>query len=89
MQGGMNNELWLSHASEMEPQVDLQDRIWEELHREPPTDIADVNVWVEDFVVTLTGTVPSYRARTAVQQVTERVTGVHAVLNELNIVLRS
>ena len=87
MQGGMNNELWLSHASEIEPQMHLQDRIWDELRWESPTDIADVNVWVEDFVATLTGTVPSYDARIAMQQATERVRGLHGVSNQLHVVL--
>lgn len=87
MQGGMNNELWLSHASEIEPQVDLQDRIWDELRGEFPGDIADVSVWVVDFVATLTGTVPSYQARITIQEATERVRGVRGVLNQLNVAL--
>jgi osmotically-inducible protein OsmY len=87
MQGGMNNELWLSHASEIEPQVDLQDRIWDELRGELPDDIAAVSVWVEDSVATLTGTVPSYEASVAIQQATERVRGLRGVLNQLRVVL--
>ena len=87
MQGGMNNELWLSHASEIEPQVDLQDRIWDELRGESPGDIADVSVWVEGFVATLTGTVSSYEGRITIQQATERVPGLHGVLNQLHVVL--
>ena len=87
MQGGMNNELWLSHASEIEPQMRLQERIWDELHWESPADTTDVSVWVEDSVATLTGTVPSYRARITIQEATERVRGVHGVLNQLSVVL--
>jgi osmotically-inducible protein OsmY len=87
MQGGMNNELWLSHGSENEPQVHLQERIWDELRWESPTDTADLYVWVEDFVATLTGTVPSHEARIAMQQATERVRGLHGVLNQLQVVL--
>lgn len=87
MQGGMNNELWLSHATETEPQVDLQDRIWDELRWGCATLVDDVNVWVQDYVATLTGSVPSYEARIAIQDATERVPGVREVSNQLHVVL--
>ncbi len=87
MQGGMSNELWLSHQHETEPQVQLQDRIWDELRWQPETDTADVSVWVEDFVATLSGSVPSYCASIAAQQATERVRGLRAVSNQLRVVL--
>jgi len=85
MHGGMNEELWLSHAEEMRPQLDLLDRIWDELHWATDTDTADVYVWVDDFVATLTGTVRSSRARIAIEQATERVHGVHRVINQLAV----
>jgi osmotically-inducible protein OsmY len=87
MQGGMSNELWLSHPLDTQPQVQLQERIWDELRWQPETDIADVNVWVEDFVATLSGSVPSYCASIAVQQAAERVRGLRAVSNQLRVVL--
>ncbi len=83
--GGMNQELWLSHADEIHPQVDLQRRIWDEVHWDTETDTADVSVWVEDFVATLTGSVASYPARLAVEQAAQRVPGVRAVVNELRV----
>jgi osmotically-inducible protein OsmY len=87
MHGGMNEELWLSHADDVRPQVDLQRRIWEELHGESEADTSDVSVWVEDFVARLSGSVSSYSARSAVEQAAERVRGVRAVVNELRVVL--
>lgn len=86
MQGGMNQELWLSHADEVQPQLELQERIWEELRREADSETADVSVWVDNFVATLSGSVSSYRARVAVERATERVRGVRGVVNELRVV---
>ncbi len=87
MEGGMNRELWLSHAEELRPQMELQDRIWSELRKEAAADIADVSVIVEDFVATLSGTVPSVDASLAVTRAAERVPGIRAVINEVAIAL--
>ena len=87
MQGGMSNELWLSHADEVRPQMDLQERVWAELRWEPEADTADVNVTVDDFVATLSGTVPSYRAKMAVAQAAARIPGIQAVRDETVVVL--
>jgi osmotically-inducible protein OsmY len=83
----MYSELWLSHAEELQPQRALQDRAWSELRCEPEADIADINVQVEDFVATLSGTVPSYGARLAVERAAERVPGIRSVINEAVITL--
>jgi len=85
MHGGMSSELWLSHADDVRPQVELQERIWDELHHEFAIETADVNVWVEDFVVTLSGSVPSYHARFDIEQAVERIAGVHALSNGLRV----
>ena len=86
MQGGMNEELYLSHAEETRPQIDLQERIWDELHARAEIDTAEVRVWVEDFVATLRGSVTSLPARTAVERTIQRVRGVRRVVNELRVV---
>ena len=86
MHGGMNEELWLSHLEETRPQLDLQDRIWDELHAAAEIDTAEVSVWVEDFIATLSGSVTSYPARTAVERTAEHVRGVRYVINELRVV---
>ncbi len=85
LEGGMNVQMWLSHAEEVQRQVDLQQRIWDELRREPEPDTQDVNVEVEDFVATLSGWVPAYPAKLRVQWVAERVPGIVAVINEIAV----
>ena len=85
MEGGMNTELWLSHADDVRPQVDLQRMIWDELHWEPDTDNRGIDVEVADFVVTLRGTAPSYPARMAAERAAERVPGIRAVINEIAV----
>lgn len=87
MHGGMNEELWLSHVEELRPQLDLQERIWDELRSQTDYDTADVLVWVDEFVVTLSGSVASYPARIAMEQMVEWVPGVRAVVNDLSVVL--
>lgn len=87
MEGGMGREMWLSHAEELLPQFDLQARVWAELRGDPEADVADIHVEVEDFVATLSGTVPSYVARLAVEQAAERVSGIRSVVNEVAVTL--
>ena len=85
LEGGMGVQMWLSHAEEVQPQVELQQRIWDELRRVPDPEIQGVNVEVEEFVVTLTGWVPSDPAKLDVQRAAERVQGIVAVINELAV----
>lgn len=87
MHGGMSEELWLSHEDELRPQLDLQIRIWDALHSETEYDTADVLVWVDEFIATLSGTVTSYQARIAIERIVERVPGVRATVNKLSVVL--
>jgi osmotically-inducible protein OsmY len=85
LEGGMGVQMWLSHAEETQPQVDLQQKIWDELRHVPEPEIQGVSVEVEDFVATLTGWVPSDLAKLHVQGVAEHVQGVVAVINELAV----
>ena len=85
LEGGMGVQMWLSHAEETQPQVDLQQKIWDELRHVPAPEIQGVSVEVEDFVATLTGWVPSDLAKLHVQGVAEHVQGVVAVINELAV----
>ena len=85
LEGGMGVQMWLSHAEEVQPQVELQQKIWDELRRVPDPEIQGVNVEVEEFVVTLTGWVPSNPAKLDVQRAAERVQGIVAVINELAV----
>ncbi len=85
LEGGMNVQMWLSHAEALQPQVDLQGTIWDALHAEHDLEIEDVYVQVDDFVAELTGWVPSYAAKLRVQRVAERVPGIAAVINEIAV----
>jgi osmotically-inducible protein OsmY len=85
LEGGMGVQMWLSHAEETQPQVDLPQKIWDELRHVPEPEIQGVSVEVEDFVATLTGWVPSDLAKLHVQGVAEHVRGVVAVINELAV----
>ena len=85
LEGGMGVQMWLSHAEETQPQVDLQRKIWDELRHVPEPEIQGVSVEVEAFVATLTGWVPSDLAKLHVQGVAEHVRGVVAVINNLAV----
>lgn len=85
LEGGMGVQMWLSHAEETQPQVDLQRKIWDELRHVPEPEIQGVSVEVEAFVATLTGWVPSDLAKVHVQGVAEHVRGVVAVINNLAV----
>lgn len=85
LEGGMNVQMWLSHAEEVQPQRDLQQKIWDELRRVPAPEIEGVSVEVEEFVATLTGWVPTDLAKLHVQGVAEHVRGVVGVINELAV----
>jgi osmotically-inducible protein OsmY len=85
LEGGMYVQMWLSHADEVRPQVELQQMIWDELRCEPEPDTENVSVEVEDFVATLSGWVPSSPAKLRVQRAAERVAGVVAVINDIAV----
>lgn len=85
LEGGMNVQMWLSNGGEVHAQLELQEKIWDALRGVPEPEIEGVNVEVEQFVVTLTGWVPSDPAKVHVQAVAEHVRGVVAVINELAV----
>ncbi len=85
LEGGMYVQMWLSHADEVQRQVELQEMIWDELRCEPAADVARVTVDVEDFVARLTGSVPSDPAKFRVQAAAERVPKIVDVINELAV----
>jgi osmotically-inducible protein OsmY len=69
--------------------VDLKDKVLNELKWEPGVNEAEIGVIVKDGVVTLTGRVESCTEKVAAEQATQRVSGVRAVANELQITLTS
>src|SRR5579875_506351 len=72
----------------MKSDSELRDDVIEELRWEPRISDPDgIGVAVKDGAVTLTGSVPSYAEKLAAAQAAERVYGVKAVANDLNVKL--
>lgn len=71
----------------MKSDKELQDDVLEELTWEPAVNAAHISVSAKQGVITLTGHVPSYAEKYAAERAAERVYGVKAVANELDITL--
>jgi osmotically-inducible protein OsmY len=63
----------------------LRQHVIDELEFEPSVDAATIGVAVENGVVTLSGHVPSYAAKLAVERATRRVKGVRAIAQEIEV----
>ncbi|MGZ4370530.1 MAG: BON domain-containing protein [Gaiellaceae bacterium] len=64
---------------------DLQDAVIRELEWDPMVDAAHIGVSAKDGAITLTGHVPSYAEKLAAVTAAERVYGVKAVADEIEI----
>lgn len=69
----------------MKNDADLQRDVLDELKWEPSVNEEDIGVTVRGGVVTLTGNVPNYSEKLAVERATKRVAGVRAVAEELKV----
>jgi osmotically-inducible protein OsmY len=70
----------------MKPENELQRRyVMDELAWEPSVNAADIGVSVDSSVVTLTGTVENYPQKWAAERAAERVKGVKAVADEIEV----
>lgn len=67
--------------------MDLKEKIEEELDWEPSVDAADIGVAVEEGIVTLMGHVNTYAQKLAAERAIKRVKGVRAVAQELKVQL--
>ena len=67
--------------------VDLKKEVQEALEWEPGLDARAINVSVQDGIVTLTGSVPSYPEKHLAEQAAGIVRGVKAVACELAVAL--
>jgi osmotically-inducible protein OsmY len=65
--------------------LELKANVESELKWEPSVNAAEVGVAVKDGIVTLTGHVQSYWQKIAAERAAGRVSGVRAVVNELEI----
>jgi osmotically-inducible protein OsmY len=69
--------------------IDLKHHVENALEWEPSIDAADIAVAVDDGVVTLRGTVPSYMQKVTAEHVALHVYGIKAVANDLTVHLPS
>jgi osmotically-inducible protein OsmY len=69
--------------------LELKKSVETELNYEPSINAAEIGVAAKDGIVTLAGRVQSYWEKVAAERATERVAGVKAVVNELEIRLPS
>lgn len=69
----------------MKTDTQLRSDVMEELSWAPAVTSGDIRVAAQDGVVTLSGTVPHYAEKMAAERVTQRVTGVKAIAEELEV----
>jgi osmotically-inducible protein OsmY len=69
----------------MKTDSQLQNDVMAELTWEPSVTANEIGVSVADGVVTLTGTVPTFAEKKAAERAAQRVTGVKAVAEEIQI----
>jgi len=65
--------------------MDLRRDVMDELELEPRLNAASIGVAVVDGVVTLTGHVPSYSEKLAIEKVVGRVNGVRGIAQEIDV----
>ena len=82
---------FFAHAAkkgiEMKSDTQLKNDVMEELLWEPTVTMRNVNVAAKDGIVTLSGTVPTYAEKSTAQKATQRVEGVKAIAEELEVEL--
>lgn len=73
----------------MLPSKELQRNVLEELQYEPSVDAAGIGVTAKEGIVTLAGTVKSYAEKAGAVRAAERVVGVKAVVDKMEVELPS
>jgi osmotically-inducible protein OsmY len=69
----------------MKTDAQLKDDVTEELQWEPTVTSDDIEVVAHGGVVTLSGTVPNYAQKWAAERATQRVSGVKAIAEEIEV----
>ena len=69
----------------MKTDAQLKKDVIEELRWEPSVTASDINVAIHDGVVTLSGTVPHYADKLAAERSAQRVEGVKAIAEEMEV----
>lgn len=65
--------------------LDLRQRVIDELEFEPSVDAANIGVAAENGIITLTGHVASYAEKFAAERAAQRVKGVHGIAQEIEV----
>ncbi|HYR11576.1 MAG TPA: BON domain-containing protein [Longimicrobium sp.] len=71
----------------MKTETELQRDVLDELRWDPSIDANEVGVTVHEGVVTLTGRIDSFAEKDAAQRAAQRVSGVKAVANDLDVMV--
>lgn len=71
----------------MKTNADLQKDVYEELKWDSRINEGDIGVSVNNGIVTLSGTIPSYAEKWAAEEATKSVKGVTAVVNKIDVKL--
>ncbi|MFZ4573855.1 MAG: BON domain-containing protein [Phycisphaerales bacterium] len=69
----------------MKTDIQLKQDVMEEIRWEPTVTSTDINVTAEKGVVTLSGTVPYYAEKWAAERAAQRVEGVKAIAEEIEV----
>ncbi|MEO1205496.1 MAG: BON domain-containing protein [Pseudomonadota bacterium] len=73
----------------MKTDAQIKTDVLDELNWDPQIDHSQIGVIVKDGAVTLTGHVPTYLQRNVAKMAAQRVSGVHAIVNEIEVELPS
>lgn len=71
----------------MKTNIELQRDVQDELQFEPSVDSAEIGVIAKDGIVTLSGRVKSYAEKWSASRATERVSGVKAIVDQMEVAL--
>ena len=69
----------------MKTDTQLKSDVMEELRWEPSVTMSDISIATHNGVVTLTGSVPAYAEKAAAERATQRVEGVKAIAEQLEV----
>jgi osmotically-inducible protein OsmY len=69
----------------MKSDIQLKQDVMEEIRWEPTVTSTDISVKAEDGIVTLSGTVPYYAEKWAAERAAQRVEGVRAIAEEIEV----
>jgi osmotically-inducible protein OsmY len=77
----------LEEENSMKTNIEVQRDVWDELQYEPSVDAAEIGVTAKEGIVTLTGTVKSFAEKWSAARAAERISGVTAVVDEMQVKL--